>query len=182
MRNVLSGIVIVLGALANGANANTVNNSVLPAESTVYEVNARPFDGYKGATLFEDVDFVQGSAGVVNNLGPVDAGWYQLTLTDFVFPNAFEDLRVALTTATGVVSMLNLSDGYEQAANFIQLNDSDSYYLSIYGITTAGSYALYGVELSHFIASPVPLPASIFLLFTGLMAWGATSIKRKSVV
>lgn len=170
MRKFFASVLLVAGIAATASTQ----------AATVDYVNPAPYEGVVGATLFEDVQFMQGSSGYVNKLGKVDAGWYQLTLTDFVFPTAFQDLRVAVTTATKVVSILDLKDGFNQAIGYLQLNDRDSYYLSVYGVTQSAGFALYGVQLAQFVASPVPLPASLVLLMSGLLAWGAAGMKRRT--
>lgn len=170
MRNFIASALLVAGI----ATTATVQ------AATVDYVNPAPYEGVVGATLFEDVQFMQGANGYVNKLGQVDAGWYQLTLTDFVFPAAFQDLRVAITTATKVVSIVDLQDGFNQAISYLQLNDRDSYYLSVYGVSGGAGFALYGVQLAEFVASPVPVPASLVLLMSGLLAWGAAGWKRRA--
>ena len=180
MRNIVLGIVFAYCIGVGSAFATTVLYDADDAYQATY-VSEIPLDGKKGASVFERVDFINGTNGSVANLGALDQGWYQLTLTDFVLPTQFEDLRVAITTATQLVSMVKLDEGYNQSISYLHLDDNDSYYLSIYGQAGGNGYALYGVDLSHFVTSPVPVPASILLLFTGLMAWGATSLKRKQV-
>lgn len=127
--------------------------------------------------VFEDVRFVSGSDGSVNKLGSLAAGSYQLTLTDFEFPVAFDELKVALTTATQVISILSLTDT-NSISQIIQLAANESYYLSVFASTSAPSvYGLYGVQLAQY--SPVPLPASALLLMSGLLCVGMASKRRK---
>lgn len=169
MRNLIASAFLMAGIAAT-----------TPVQAAIVDyVNPAPFEGVAGETLFEDVQFIQGADGTLNNLGKVDAGWYQLTLTDFIFPTAFQDLRVAITTATSVVSIVDLQDGFDQAISYLQLNDHDSYYLSVYGASQGAGFALYGVQLANYSVSSVPLPASLVLLVSGLLAWGATARKRR---
>lgn len=165
-------LIIAIAAVAGMALSLQARSATVP-----YEAPA-PFDGHTGVTLFEDVQFIQGSDGHVSKIGQIDSGWYQLTLSDFEFPGAFEDLRVAITTATRVVSIVDLEEGFNQAINYLQLNNDDSYYLSVYGVAAGAGYALYGVQLAQYLPSPVPVPASLVLLLSGLLAWGATGLKR----
>lgn len=129
-------------------------------------------------TLFEDARLMGGTDGNVSKIGTVAAGAYQLTLTDFEFPVVFEELKVALTTATKVISIISLDGGLTTLSEVVQLAANESYYLAVFGTTSSPStYGLYGVKLAQY--SPVPLPASALLLLSGLFAWGVSSAKRK---
>jgi len=157
---------------------STGGMSYAPADSASPTM---PYDGYKGGSVFEEVKFVKDESGIVHDLGMLDSGWYQLTLTDFVLPKAFSELKVAVMTATSLVTMLDLSSGTNQAISFLELGGTESYYLSIFGKAQGSGYALYGVQLSQFMpASPVPVPASLVLMLSGLLTWGA-SIRRRKV-
>lgn len=130
------------------------------------------------SSVFDDVSFVEGRDLSVNNLGLLNQGSYLLTLTDFAFPTAFEDLKVALTTSSQVITLLSLDEGTRQAQSLFELETTDTYYLSVYGDMGNSDYlGLYGVNLSQL--SPVPLPASAWLLLSGIVAWGLSSTKRK---
>ena len=181
MRSFIVCVAIAFGIMSMPLSAAIAPFPAASTDDPMDSVAGEPYEGYKGETIFEDVKFVMSSGAYVSNLGKVDAGVYQLTLTDFIFPNAFSDLRVAISTATTIVSLTTLKEGFNQAVQYIDLSASDSYYLSVYGSTETPGYALYGVELAHFEPAPVPVPASVYLLFSGIVAWGATSLKRKKV-
>lgn len=130
------------------------------------------------SVIFEDVRFMSGTDGMVNKIGTVDAGSYQITLTDFEFPVMFDELRLALTTATRVVSILDLDESVRSVSEMVQLSGNESYYLSVFGKTASETtYGLFGVKLAQY--SPVPVPASAFLLMSGLFAWGVSSLRQR---
>lgn len=178
MRNVFGAAVLCAGIMSGSAVAGTMAYQAEGAEPSGGVAIEIPYEGYKGPSVFEEVKFIMERGASVSHLGALDAGLYQLTLTDFVFPTAFNDLRVAISTATDLVSMFALTPGSGQLTSQLRLDGHDSYYLSVYGSTTPGAYALYGVELAQFIASPVPLPPSIVLLLAGLVGWGVSCIRK----
>ncbi|HVL00514.1 MAG TPA: hypothetical protein VM553_11920 [Dongiaceae bacterium] len=166
--NVQAGTISVSGAdyeLNNGAGSVTVY------ADTAETVTITP--------VFEDVRFVAGNDGSVNKLGKLQSGTYQLSLTDFEFPAAFSELKVAVTTATQLVSVLSLGDA-NSISQLIQLAANESYYLSVFASTSSPSvYGLYGVQLAQYSSVPVPVPASALLLLSGLMCMGFSAQRKR---
>lgn len=119
--------------------------------------------------LYESVEFVNGTEANVTSLGGLMQGEYQLTLTDFVFPSAFEALGATISTATEVIDQVLLGDGQTQGILNFNIAGSDSYYLSVFGMAS-GDYnlGLYGIELQSVSVAAVPLPPAAFLMLFGL--------------
>lgn len=188
MRKFIIGACLTLSCISAGAQAVTVNStggygqdgSVINADYSMYKSadgSAMP----DSTTLFEDVRLMSGSDGNVSKLGKVAAGEYELILTDFEFPQMFEELKVAVTTATRVVSVVTLNSDFRSMSDVFELAANECYYLSVFGTTASSStYGLYGVKLAQY--SPVPVPASALLLLSGLFAWGVSSARRKQVL
>lgn len=133
----------------------------------------------EGGVVYETVEFINGTEANVVSLNSLQLGEYSLTLTDFVFPNAFEALGVTITSATSMVDQL-LLDGETQASIDFTIDQVDSYYLSVFGVAT-GNYnlGLYGLELRNVSYSPIPLPTPALLMLLGLGS--IIAVKRKSI-
>ena len=122
-----------------------------------------------GQVAYESVEFVDGYDYSVVRLDDLTLGTYQLTLTDFAFPEALSQLGVSFSTATDSIGNILLTGGgILQDSITFDITDHDSYYLSVFGRGgSATALGLYGVELKN-IVSNVPLPASIVFLLSGL--------------
>ena len=184
MRNIMISVAAMAGLFSVNASAveiSTADAGVVSVDGTAGNVELMS-DGQIAlqglSSVFDDVSFVEGKDLSVNSLGLLNQGSYLLTLTDFAFPTAFDDLKVALTTSSQIITLLSLDEGARQAQSMFELNTADTYYLSVYGDVGNSDYlGLYGVNLSQL--SPVPLPASAWLLLSGLAAWGLSSTRRK---
>ena len=133
-----------------------------------------------GQVIYENVDFVDGNARTVIALNSLQLGEYQLTLSDFVFPNTFATLGAVVTTESHVVARLFLDDDNTQDTMTFEITEVDSYYLSILGVATGGfNLGLYGVELKNVGISAVPLPLPAFMFLSGIVLLGAFKRKPK---
>lgn len=176
MRKFIISSCLALSCVSVAAQASMVS---LDSESAVTATAIQSgLELAQNETIYEDVRMMSGTDGNVSRIGKVAAGEYELTLTDFVFPVMFDELKVALTTATNIVSIISLESGITSWSEVVELAANESYYLSVFGTTASpSSYGLYGIKLAQY--SPVPLPASALLLLSGLFAWGVSSAKRK---
>ncbi len=177
MLKLMIGAGLALYCVSFGAQASTVSTDAA-FEGESQQTFVAQAASSSAITIFEDVQFMTGTDGNVSKLGRLAAGNYSLTLTDFEFPAAFDELKVALTTATRVVSVLSLNGEVRTLTDMVQLAAAESYYLSVFGTTQSPSaFGLYGVKLAQY--SPVPVPASALLLLSGLFAWGFTSLRQQ---
>lgn len=178
MRKFMIGACLALSCVSFGAQASTVSTDAAFEGESQKTFVAQAASSPAAISIFEDVQFMTGTDGNVSKLGKLAAGNYSLTLTDFEFPVAFDELKVALTTATRVVSVLSLNGEVRTLTDMVQLAAGESYYLSVFGTTQSPSaFGLYGVKLAQY--SPVPVPASALLLLSGLFAWGFTSLRQQ---
>lgn len=179
MRKFIISTCLALSCVSAGAQASMVSLDSDPAMALATVQGGQALT--QGETIFEDVRMMSGTDGNVSRIGKVAAGEYELTLTDFAFPVMFDELKVALTTATQVISIISLEGGITSWSDVVELAGNESYYLSVFGTTASpSSYGLYGIKLAQY--SPVPLPASALLLLSGLFAWGVSSARRKRAV
>lgn len=120
---------------------------------------------------YEDVGFIKGT-GYSSDAFKIDtAGTYKASLTDFVFPSTFGQLALDVTTAT-------TSQGKLMApGSFVFDATPGTYYASLFGVAGGPlELGLFGVKIESFTPPPVPVPAAIVLLASGLcvlmqMAW-----------
>ena len=119
--------------------------------------------------VYESVEFVDDYSYQIVQLDNLELGSYQLTLTDFEFPDPLAKVGVNLVTATASIADLILSDnGQLQKSILFDISAEDSYYLSMFGRSNSiAALGLYGVELK--MISPVPLPLSAVYLGSGLV-------------
>lgn len=147
----------------------------------------KELEGYiRKETIYETVQFVERSRAEVIQLDHLETGAYELTLTDFEFPETMSSLGVSLTSATDSVLNILFEDGEALSLRSqFELESADAYYLSIFGI--AGSeynLGLYGIELTRIGdigVAAVPLPPAIYLFAAG-MAWVFSIARRKRTV
>jgi len=128
--------------------------------------------------VFEDVQIVSGDkkiyTGYFNqHIKLEDAGIYRATLTDFDFPRRFDTLGLTITSRTEKMGKVWDNGSFDFEA------DAGKYFLGlVYKTDETLNLGMYGIDLRYVGASPVPLPASLWLMLTGLMA--VVTYKRKS--
>lgn len=129
--------------------------------------------------VYEQVSFLTGSGYFTDKFSIDTAGTYQVTLTDFEFPNALIETGLNVTTATESFGSL-IGPG-----SFTFDADPGSYYLSFFG--KAPELGQYGIEIAQYgivISQPgdvstVPVPAAAWLFGSGLLGL-AGAVRRKA--
>ena len=162
-----------LTVISLGSYADSMINLANSPQLTLQPVQS-------GQVVYESVEFVDGYDYSVVRLDDLSLGTYQLTLTDFAFPEALSQLGVSLSTATeSIGNILLTGSGILQESITFDITDHDSYYLSVFGRgSSATALGLYGVELKN-IVSHVPLPASIVFLLSGLSILSISWVRTK---
>jgi hypothetical protein len=128
---------------------------------------------------YESVNFFMGTTYESRKFNVLEAGTYQLSIADFVFPNPLAGIGVAITTAQNKLSeilgsgdtLVDLSPGTHYLSYFAQ---AQSYHdLGLFGMTLR----MHGSGVSE-----VPVPAAAWLLGTGLIALAGVTRKRRFVI
>ena len=106
--------------------------------------------------VFEDVQFIEGTQGIVTAIDIAAPGNYIARLTDFAFPSAFDEL--ALTIVTSSASFGSVTGAGEFG---FTVTDPGQYFAVVFGVAGGiGELGLFGLE----IVQVVPLPAPALLL------------------
>ena len=126
------------------------------------------FSGAHAATIvYEDVDFIKGSDTRSESFLIKQAGSYQVTLSDFQFPKSFTELDLLIGT-----SVAPNSGSIHGPGTFSFNATPGTYWANVFGIADKPfDIGLYGIRIEQISMSPVPLPASILLLGSALVAF-----------
>ncbi len=138
--------------------------------------NNAPDDG----VIFEKVSFLAGSGYFTDRFSIDSAGSYQVTLTDFSFPQPFVEMGLNITSATQSFGSVIGAGSFSFDA------DPGDYYLSFFG--EAPDLGQYGIEIAQYgiqISQPgnvsaVPVPAAAWLFGSGLIGMTGILRRRKS--
>lgn len=149
----------VLLCLASACAAPTVLAEMVSLDETIEEV------------VFENVEFIEGTQGLVSAFEIAAPGNYIARLTDFEFPTAFDEL--ALTVVTSSASFGSVSGSGEFA---FEVTAPGQFFAVVFGVAGGlGQLGLFGVE----IVQVVPLPAPL-VLFMSALATLAVQRRRAS--
>jgi hypothetical protein len=150
-----------IGALTLAASALLWLASPARAELVDAQGNAPGIAA--AAPVFEDVGFITGNATTSTAFSITAAGTYTVTLTDFAFPDAFQSLALAITSATATLATLDAPG----TIDFV-LNGPAQLFALVYGApnlnTGVGLYGLRVALADNGGGNQVPLPASLWLL------------------
>ncbi len=137
-------------------------------------------DALDDGVVFEKVSFLSGSGYFTDRFSIDTAGSYQVSLTDFSFPQPFVEIGLNVTSATQSFGSL-LGTG-----SFTFDADPGNYYLSFFGKTP--ELGQYGIEIAQYgiqigqpgSVSPVPVPAAAWLFGSGLLGMAGIIRRRNS--
>lgn len=116
-------------------------------------------------TVFENVQFIEGTQGVVAAFDIAAPGNYIARLTDFEFPTVFDEL--ALTVVTSSASFGTVSGTGEFA---FDVTDPGQYFAVIFGVAGGiGELGLFGIEIVQVV--PLPAPLVLFASALGSLLW-----------
>jgi len=95
------------------------------------------------------------------------AGSYQVTLSDFKFPKNFSELDLLIGTSVAPES------GKLQGPGTFTFNATPgTYWANVFGITDKPlDIGLYGIRIEQMSVAPVPVPTSILMLGSALVAF-----------
>jgi len=117
--------------------------------------------------VYEDVDFIKGTDTRSESFTIKQAGSYQVTLSDFQFPKSFLDLDLWITESKApVVGKIDKSGTFSFNAT------PGTYWANVLGITDKPlDIGLYGIRIEQMSVAPVPVPTSILMLGSALVAF-----------
>ena len=123
---------------------------------------------------YENVGVIEG-AGYYNNAFKIEtAGTYKATLTDFNFPSLFGQLSLDVTTKDTSMGKLTAP------GSFVFDAAPGTYYARLFGVAGGPlDLGLLGVQIESFTVPPVPIPAAIVLLASGLCVLGQMAWRRR---
>ena len=117
--------------------------------------------------VYEDVGFVKGTEESSTQFSITQAGTYEATLIDFVFPATFDLLSFQLTA--GSPSELFEVNRLENAGKFTFEATAGTYYANLLSVAGgAHEIGLYGLQISQ-LSSVVPLPPAILLFLSSAL-------------
>ncbi|MDT8383288.1 MAG: hypothetical protein RRB22_02635 [Gammaproteobacteria bacterium] len=119
---------------------------------------------------YEDVGFIRGVGYESDVFTVSSSGNYRVKLTDFSFPDYFEELELTITTNNTVINSLSGSGWFDFEADV-----GIQYFANVYGVAAGslnlGLYGI-GVEALNTPVSSVPIPASLLLMSSALVVLG----------
>ncbi len=169
-----SGGVITMNAKSRTINDEICldNNHNIPLLSSPITLLSLPV-AEENSVIYEDAKVVSGDSkihmGYFNQRVKLkEAGTYEATLSDFDFPVSFDMLGLSISSSTKKMGEVWNNGSFTFDA------DAGKYFLALFYKTDETlNLGMYGINLNylgHPGASAVPLPASLWLMITGLMA------------
>ncbi len=154
LRRWLAGL--VLGVLATSAHAEMVTD-----------------------TLFESTTLVTGTSLTLTELNLTTPGKLIIDLDDLGWPTLLSTLSFCISDATHVLQSYVLSDTASGSWSF-DVQAAGTLYATIFAKPDAAAKAgMYHVEVGFEHGSPVPLPAAVWFLLSGLAGLTAFRPKHK---
>ena len=121
------------------------------------------------APVLDDVGFITGNTTISTAFSITASGTYTVTLTDLLFPDPFQSLALAITSATTTFGTLTAPGSID-----VVLDGPMQLFALVFGMPdTHSGVGLYGVNVvlsGGGGSEPVPLPAGAWLLLSGLSA------------
>lgn len=123
-------------------------------------------------SVFENVEFIEGTRGIVSAFDIATPGNYIARLTDFEFPTAFDELALTVVTSSASVGRV---DGAGEFA--FRVDTPGQFFAVVFGVAGGvGDLGLFGVE----VVRVVPVPAA-FVLFASAIATLVARRRRVAV-
>ena len=121
------------------------------------------------AVVYENVGFFAGPGHDSHSFTVASAGTYQAKLTDFKFPEYFSELSLSVTTSLTELGRVDTPGLFQFDAA-----PGTTFYANVYGVPAGAlDLGLYGINVSAMSdgnVSPVPVPMSLVLMVSGMIA------------
>ncbi len=180
-----TSVISIGGDISMTANDRIAADIIYPENHTLSPLSSGPITILnspvedENSVVYEDAQVVSDDkkiyTGYVNQrIKLKESGLYRATLTDFEFPGRFDMLGLSITSPTEKMGEIWDSGNFDFEAT------PGKYFLGlVYKTDETLNLGMYGVKLRYVGAtSTVPLPASLWLMLTGIMA--IVTYKRKS--
>lgn len=130
--------------------------------------------------LYESTALVSAPTITVTQLDLTSAGTLNISLKDLAWPDIAQALSFSLSSPTEVITRQSTS-GTSPLVLSYDVTGPMTLFASVYAAPRATARAaLYHMNISFTSVAPVPLPAGVWLLLSGLAGLGAMSRKRVS--
>jgi hypothetical protein len=127
--------------------------------------------------LYETTTLVSAPTITVTQLDLTSAGTLQISLNDLAWPELAQSLSFSLSTPTSVIERQSTS-GTTPTLFSYEVTGPMTLFASVYAAPRATARAaLYHMNISFTSVAPVPLPAGVWLLLSGLAGLSAMSRK-----
>lgn len=123
------------------------------------------------SVVYEDVGFIRGVGFESDSFTVASDGNYRVTLTDFSFPSTFDELSLSITTFNSTINSITGAGWFD-----FEAKSGTTYYANVFGLAGGPlDLGLYGIGVESLSApvSHVPVPASLLLMSSALVALGA---------
>jgi hypothetical protein len=139
------------------------------AHAELVPVDASP-DRYRSVKFVEDTDLTTSSFEISI------PGAYRVTLTDYAFPQSFDELAVAITDAAASFFAAQLQAGADAVSILdVTFETPGEYVASVFASLDTGAGAgvgLYSLDV-QLTEAIIPLPGALWFLASGLILLGA---------
>jgi hypothetical protein len=126
----------------------------------------------------QTTQFVRQASLETSEFDVVKPGAYRVTLTDFVFPQGFDELSVQITDAAAAFYLAQIEAGLEPS-QVITIDQPGAYVASVFASLDSGGgpgYGLYGLRVQL-----VPVPGAMWLFTSGIILLGGVWRRRGPV-
>ena len=170
-RRLAGGVAVVLAAVGISSVAHA---EFVLGESPFAGAPLQSLASVGGGTSLNNTQLVWGTNLSVNALSLPSAGTVTVDLKDMGWPDALQSLTVLVTDLNGIWQRL---DG--PGSLLVDVTGPTQLFAAAFARSGNGSFGLYNLHAMFNATAPVPLPAAVWLLVSGL--GGLAAVRRKRI-